>query len=176
MQLKKLRIPISILCGIVLILFGVFIFSNFIYSGLTLQNNIFPLLQNVNTFADGVYELLSVSFTINAFQTFAQSSSASALMTILMSPTVWPLFLTWTTTGFLVGVIAKGFKRSFFTALGLFAIILLLLLIFGLMGANVGEAFTTAIANTLGQIVSAAIVFIPLTIVGGAISGPYNAE
>ncbi len=84
MQFKKLRIPVAMICGLFLILFGVFLFSDFIYQGQTLKNNIFPLLNSVNNFANGIYELFIFSFTVNFFQSFAGvTSNPSAVYAII---------------------------------------------------------------------------------------------
>ena len=162
------------LFGLALILFGVFIFSNFIYMGFTLQHNIFPLMATLDGFADGFYELFSVSFTINLFQALTPAGGdINAWLLVILSSSVWPFIMTWTASGFLVGTIVKGLKRSLFTSSVLFGIVLLLLLVFGFFaGANIGEELINAILSTLGKILSALILFIPLACIGGAISGP----
>ena len=114
------------------------------------------------------------AFTVNFFQSFAGvTSNPSAVYAIITGSMMWPVLLTWTSAGFLVGAISKGLKRSLITGAVLFAIVLLLILIFSLFaGVNVGEALTTAFLNTFGELITAAICFFPLVCLGGAVSGP----
>jgi hypothetical protein len=176
MQLKQLRIPIGIICGLLIVIFGVFMFSNFIYRGLTLEANIFPLFESLNTISDGIYALLGTAYTVNIIDEFSAAALAqSSLTTIFFGSSVWPEFLAWCTAGLLVSIFAKGFKRGIYSALVLYGFVFLFYIVFAFFaGADIGAQFVSNIGLTLGKLFSAFVFLLPGALIGGIVSGPYE--
>lgn len=174
MQLKQLRIPVGIICGLFIILYGVFLFSNFIYRGLTLAANIIPLMDNLNTISDGIYAMLSAAYTINIIDEFSATAlSQTSASAIFFGPSVWPEFLTWCIAGLMVSIFAKGLKRGLYSALFLYGFVFLLYIVFAFFaGADIGAQFVSNIGLTFGKLFTAFIFLIPGAILGGMVSGP----
>ena len=113
---QKIRNVVAIILGIFMACFGVYFFSDFLYRGQTLQDNIFPLLGagDFNTFWDGFYQLLGSGLLADWFGEFsAENIAASSVFSIFLGETIWPAVLTWFITGFLIGVIVQGFRRGY---------------------------------------------------------------
>lgn len=173
-SLAKLRAPLGILAGFTIVIFGVFMFSAFKYRGLTLEYHIFPLLAQLNTFSDGVYQLISSPFTVSLFAELSPENIAqSSFSAILFGESVWPIIATWFAGGLTTGFIVKGAKRGLLSGAILFLLITVLWIIFGFFaGADLGTMFLSNIELTLGEIVTGIIFLLPTAFFGGIISGP----
>ena len=179
-QQKHIRVILAIIFSLFISLFGVFIFSDFIYRGLTIGDDIGPLIQSgvFNTFFQGLYFLIGSGFQANWFHEF--SSENIQLLTfsgVLFGETIWPAILTWFTAGLIGGILVKGVKRGLFYSLILFGSIFLLWLITGMFaGEDFNSMFMTNIVNTLGELFTV-FVFLNLGgLLGGLISGPANFD
>jgi len=178
MQLKQFRIPIGIICGLLIILYGVFLFSNFIYRGLTLEANILPLMQSFDTISDGIYALISAAYTVNIIDEFSTAALAQNSATaIFFGASVWPEFLTWCGAGLIVSIFAKGFKRGVYSSLFLYGLVFLFYIVFAFFaGADIGAQFVSNVGLTFGKLFTAFVFLIPGAILGGIVSGPHSEE
>jgi hypothetical protein len=178
MQIKKntLRIVLSFIVGFIFACFGVFFFSDFQYRGLTIANNVSPLISggSFNTFMRGIRVLLGSGFMADFFLEFSASSSIGA---IFFGETIWPALVTWFMAGFFIGVIVKGVKRGLIISLIIFLSVFFLWIITGILSqADITAIFITNITNTLGVLFTVLISLIPGAIIGGLLSGPYQPD
>ncbi len=173
---KFVRRTFTVLIGLFIAWFGVFIFSDFLYRGNSLQDSIFPLIGSgsFNGFWNGIYQLCSSGFACDWFSEFSSSNlQLYSFGGILFGETVWAAVLTWFTTGFLVGIIIKGFKKGLIWS----AILLGLVVFFWLLTAilaqvDISTILMANILNTLGELFTVVIFILPGGILGGLLSGP----
>ena len=171
---KKIRIVIAILGGILIAIFGVFLFSDFQYRGQTLKDNIFPLFSgDFNTFWDGLYQLIGSGFLADWFGEFsAQNIAASSIFTIFLGETIWPAVLTWFFTGFFISVTVHGFRRGIGMTAIVLAIVLLLWIIAGLFaGADMEAILIQNVTTTLSELFTAVVFSMVGATFGSLISG-----
>jgi len=182
MQIKKnhIRIVFAFLSGFIFACFGVFLFSDFQYRALSLQNNVFPLISGgtFNSFMQGVWTLLGSGFMADWFTEFSAVNIAnSSIGSIFWGETIWPALCTWFMAGFFIGVIVKGFKRGLTLSLIILLSVFFLWVITGIFaGADITAIFITHITNTLSELFTVLIAIIPGGILGGLVSGPYVPE
>ena len=175
MQVKKnhIQIVLSVIVGLFFACFGVFLFSNFQYRGLTIKDNVYPSISGgtFNSFMYGIWFLLGSGFMADWFLEFSAANIAnSSISAILFGETILPAFLTWFTAGFSIGVIVKGFKRGLSVSMVIFLSVFFLWLITGIFaGADITAIFITNITNTLSEIFTVLISLIPGSIIGGLI-------
>ncbi len=174
------RIVSSFIVGFILACFGVFFFSDFQYRGLSLGNDVSPLISGgtFNKFMQGIWTLLGSGFLADWFVEFSANNIAnSSVGAIFFGETIWPALVTWFMAGFLIGVIVKGVKRGLILSLIIFIAVFFLWLITGIFaGADITAIFITNITNTLSELFTVLISLIPGGIIGGLISGPYQPE
>ncbi|MHA1776995.1 MAG: hypothetical protein DRO88_03860 [Promethearchaeia archaeon] len=170
----KVRYIIAIIWSLGLSIFGVFIFSNFVYRGVRLDRDIFPHF-TAGTFIDfvtGLYLLVGSGFSSNLFSLFSISNLQSVgFFGILFGQTLWPTILTWFSVGLIIGIFVKGIKHSLITALLVYVgLIILYFLVAMFAGVNLagGNIFTT-----LSELLTSLIILIPATILSGFINGPH---
>lgn len=182
MQLKKnhLRIISAFIVGFFFACFGVFLFSDFQYRGLTLRNNVLPLITGgtLNSFMQGIWVLLGSGFIANWFLEFSLTNIAnSSVSAIFWGETIWPAICTWFLAGFFIGVIIKGMKRGILLSISIVLTVFLFWVISGIFaGADITAIFITNIGNTLSELFTVFISLIPGGILGGLISGPYQSD
>ena len=175
MQVKKnhIQIVLSVIVGLIFACFGVFIFSNFQYRGLTIKDNVSPSLSggNFTSFMYGIWVLLGSGFMADWFLEFSAANIAnSSIGAILLGETILPALITWFTVGFSIGIIVKGFKRGLIVSLIIFLSVFFLWLITGIFaGADITAIFITNIFNTLSQIFTVLISLIPGSLIAGLI-------
>ena len=128
MNEQKVRIGIALLCGILLTTFGVFLFSNFRYRNLDLSLNVFELMLSgdFRDFANGIYTLFNYGILTNMFALFSEEIQTLGFFGVIFGEKLWPVIVTWFSTGFVVGCIVKGLKYSFIINAIVFVIIFLL--------------------------------------------------
>jgi len=175
MQVKKNHIEIvsSVIVGLFFACFGVFLFSNFQYRGLTIKDNVFPSIfgGTFTSFMYGIWVLLGSGFMADWFLEFSTANIGnSSVSAILIGETILPALLTWFIAGFSIGIIVKGFKRGLFLSLIIFLSVFFLWLITGIFaGADITAIFITNITNTLSEMFTVLISLIPGSIIGGLI-------
>ncbi|QEE15982.2 hypothetical protein DSAG12_01810 [Promethearchaeum syntrophicum] len=175
MQVKKnhIQIVLSVIIGLIFACFGVFLFSNFQYRGLTIKDNVYPSISagNFNSFMYGIWVLLGSGFMADWFLEFSAANIAnSSIGAILFGDTILPAILTWFTVGFSISIIVKGFKRGLIVSLIIFLSVFFLWLITGIFaGADITAIFITNILNTLSEIFTILISLIPGSVIGGLI-------
>jgi hypothetical protein len=163
------RFALGFLYGMILGLFGVFLFSNFNYAGVSLQEIIYRIF-NLD-FATGVYEFIWFSFHFNVFQLF----DPVALESINLIESFLPPFLGWFSAGLVAGTIVKGVKRSVLNSFIMVVTDVVLWLCFAVVcGANLTFVFVYNLYETGGGILTGMIASIIGGIIGGAISGKYQ--
>ncbi|UYP47948.1 hypothetical protein NEF87_004233 [Candidatus Lokiarchaeum ossiferum] len=179
-QQKYVRVLGAVLFALFFSLFGVFIFSDFIYRGISIGGDIVPLLQSgsFNTFFQGLYMLFGSGFQADWFGEFSQNNiQESSLGFILFGETIWPAILTWFTVGILSGTIIKGVKRGLIFSLIWFASIFIIWAIIGMFaGADFSSMFIRNLGNTMGSLFTIFIFLIFGGVLGGLISGPANFD
>ena len=169
------RAVIGFFIGWILGLFGVFLFSNFTYMGISMLE-IFGRIGNgfivgdISKTTAGFYEFFFFSFYFDFFSLF----NPSIVVTINFLDTFFPPFMGWFFAGMLSGTIVKGVKRSIINSVVIVVITLVLWLCLAIIsGANLTFVFALNIAQTFGGIVTVFIASIIGGIIGGAISGNY---
>ena len=175
MDVSKKRYVVALIVGILLSGFGVFLFSNFQYRGLILQEHIFPLFSSPDHYADGMYQLLGSGLYVDWFTEFSvESINNSSIREIARDPAVWPVLVSWISTGILTGSIVKGAKRGLKFGMILILTVFLSWVVSGFFAnADVTAIFTNNIETTLGNFFTALIFLLLGSVIGGAISGPF---
>ncbi len=86
---------------------------------------------------------------------------------------IWMTIMAWFSTAFVIGLIAKGVKRSILVALGVFIVYLSLFLIFAVLsGKDLMTMFTGAnMIDQLGVLLTAAVFSVLGGLIGGRVSG-----
>ncbi len=86
---------------------------------------------------------------------------------------VWMTIMAWFSTSFVIGLIAKGAKRSTFAALGVFIVYFALYLIFAVLsGIDLATMFTGAnLTDQLGVLLTGVLFSVLGGIIGGAVGG-----
>jgi hypothetical protein len=171
----KIRYFLAFLVGFIFAIFGVFIFSDFLFRGMRLEDEIFPSIisGDFNTFWAGIYQLVGSGFSADLFSLFSIANiQTSSFFGILFSETVWATILTWWTVGFFMGVVIKGVKQSLLSALILFAGLGVIYFVAAMFaGANVAGS---NILITLGQLTMGLVCIIPASIIGGILGGIHD--
>ncbi|MBD3352476.1 MAG: hypothetical protein GF364_13390 [Candidatus Lokiarchaeota archaeon] len=159
------RFLIGFLYGTILGVFGVFIFSNFEYSGLSF----YAVFQDMDIFS-GLYQFFWLSFRFNFFKLF----NPAEIQTINLLETFYPAFMGWFSAGLIAGTIVKGGKRGVLNGMLMVITNVILWLCFAVIcGANVTFVFMTNIFETGGGILTGLISAILGGLIGGLISGSY---
>lgn len=170
----KLRYIVAMLIGLLLAIFGVFLFSDFEYRGIRLVDDIFPSFQagSFNTFWAGIYQLVGSGFSANIFAEFSLTNiQAETLFGVIFGETFWGAFIAWFTTGFVVGVVVKGGKHGLIAGLLLFLGICIIYFIAAMFaGSNIGGGNFLA---TIGEILTGLGTIILSSWFGGFLSGPH---
>ncbi|MCF2141287.1 MAG: hypothetical protein K9W44_14610 [Candidatus Lokiarchaeota archaeon] len=170
----KIRYTIAILWSLVLAIFGVFIYSNFVYRGMRLQNDIFPNFTagSFNKFTTGLYLLVGSGFSADLFNLFSlQNLQTYGFFGILFGETLWPAILTWGSIGIIIGMFIKGIKYSVITALIFYSGICVIYFVIALL-AGVNLAGGNFLA-TLGELLTGFIFIFLSSILAGFINGPH---
>lgn len=169
------RAVIGFLCGWILGLFGVFIFSNFVYMGISMIEvfgrigNGF-ILGDISKTTAGFYEFFFFSFYFNFFTLF----NLEILVSINFIDVIFPPAMGWFFAGLISGTIIKGIKRSTINSLIIVIVTIVLWLCLAIIsGANLTFVFALNIVETFGGIVTVLISSISGGIIGGALSGKY---
>ncbi len=171
---RKIRIVVAIIGGIMIAIFGVFLFSDFQYRGQTLKDNIFPLFSgDFNTFWDGFYQLVGSGLLADWFGEFsAEKIALSSVFTIFFGETIWPAVLTWFFMGFFIGATIHGYRRGYAMNAIVLGIIVLLWVIGGLFaGADMEAILIQHITTTLSEIFTAVVFSMLGTSFGNLASG-----
>jgi hypothetical protein len=174
MNEQKIRKGIAIPCGLLLAIFGVFLFSDFQYRGLILSSNVFDLMTggNFRDFSSGLHTLFGSGFLTNMFVVFSEEMETIGFFGVVFGEKLWPVILTYFSTGFMVGVLVKGVKQSLMINGILFLIIFSLWFILGLFaGTDIGAIFSNSILNTLGIFATTLIFLFIGALFGGLIGG-----
>lgn len=170
----KVRYTLAVIWALGLSIFGVFIFSNFTFRGISLTQDVFPHFSagNFIEFVTGLYLLVGSGFSADLFSLFSGSSLQSVgFFGVLFGDTLWPTILTWFSVGLIIGMLVKGVKHSLITALLVFAGHLVLYFVVA-MFAGVNLAGGNILA-TLGEILTGLLILIPSSILSGVINGPH---
>lgn len=179
-QQKHVRVLSAILFSLFFSLFGVFIFSDFLYRGISIGDDVVPLLQSgsFNTFFKGLYILFGSGFQADWFGEFSpENIQNSTLGLILFGETIWPAIITWMTVGFVSGTIIKGVKRGLIFSLIWFGSIFILWAIIGMFaGADFSSMFLTNFGSTMSSLFTIFIFLVFGGVIGGLISGPANFD
>ncbi|MHA1610539.1 MAG: hypothetical protein ACTSVZ_11055 [Promethearchaeota archaeon] len=170
----KVRYFFAFLFGFTIAIFGVFIYSDFMYRGLRLEEDIFPnfVSGSFNVFWAGIYHLVGSGFQANLFSEFSLSNiQTMTLSAIIFGETVWPTILAWSSAGLVMGAMIKGGKRGFFGALLLFIGICIIYFVAAMFaGSNIaGLNFLT----TLGELLTGFVCISISSLIGGFWSGPH---
>ncbi len=180
LQQKHVRVILAVICGIFISLFGVFIFSDFLYRGISIGDDVVPLLKtgSLTQFFQGLYVLIGSGFQANWFQEFSTANIQDQTFGgVLFGETIWPAILTWLFAGMISGVLIKGVKRGIIFSLILFGSLFLLWLITGMFaGADFNSMFLTNTVNTLGELFTVFIFLNVGGVLGGLISGPAHFD
>ncbi|MHA1673064.1 MAG: hypothetical protein ACTSYI_05500 [Promethearchaeota archaeon] len=170
----KFRYFLAFLFGFIIAIFGVFVFSDFQYRGLRLEDDIFPsfVSGSFGVVWAGIYQLVGSGFSANLFAEFSLSNIQNMTLTgVIFGETLWPAILTWFTTGFVMGVLIKGGKRGFTGAFILFIGILVIYFIAAMFaGSNIAGG---SILTTLGELLTGLICICLSGLLGGFLSGPH---
>jgi hypothetical protein len=169
---SAIRSLFGYLFGIFISIFGVFLFSGFVYRGLSLRIHIIPLFQSIDTVWSGIYQIVSSGFMVNFFGEFSASNiAASSFWTILFGPYVWPTLISWFMAGFFIGVFFTGIKRSISRALVVYFFVILLWVVFGIFAsADLTAIFQDNIRITLGELFTGLISILPGALLAGSLT------
>ena len=156
---QHFQITIGVVLGFLMAIFGVYIFSNFQYRGQNFSDDIISLItmHGLNNFWDGLYQLLGSGFLADWFFEFSASNiAASSVLAIFFGETIWPAILTWLSSGLIIGVTLKRFRKTLIWSSITFGILFVLWIITGLLaGADIAAIFTSNIVHTLGELFTA---------------------
>ncbi|MHA1819632.1 MAG: hypothetical protein ACTSU2_02980 [Promethearchaeota archaeon] len=154
------------LVGLILGILGVFIYSNFKYMGISIDD-----IFRDNSVSTGLYELFWMSFRFNFLNLFNHEYIAKELDFSLLLP---PL-LGWLTAGFVSGIIVAGVKRGILNGFLIVFINLIMWLIFAIIaGANLTFVFFFNLYETGGGLLTGFIASILGGVLGGAITRKYT--
>ncbi len=85
---------------------------------------------------------------------------------------IWMVIMAWFSTAFVIGLIAKGAKRSTFASLGVFIVYFALHLIFAiLIGIDLARMFTDELMDTLGVLLTGVLCSVLGGVIGGSVGG-----
>jgi hypothetical protein len=161
------RFIIGFIYGTFLGLFGVFLFSNFIYAGISISE----VFSSTNISAS-LYQFFWLSFRFNLFDLF----DPAVLSSINLLETFYPAFMGWFSAGLVAGIIVKGVKRSIINALLMVVFNVILWLSFAMIsGANLTFVFFTNLYETGGGILLGLGSAILGGSIGGLLSGRYSS-
>ncbi len=170
----KFRYVIAFLFGFIIAVLGVFVFSDFQYRGIRLEDDIFPSFVSgtFNVVWAGIYQLVGSGFSANLFTEFSLSNIQNmTLAGVIFGETLWPAILTWFSAGFVMGVIIKGGKRGFTGAFILFIGICVIYFVAAVFaGSNIAGS---NILITLGELLTGLICICLSGLFGGFLSGPH---
>lgn len=162
----RTRFLLGYFYGIILGLFGVFIFSNFEYEGIQLAE----VFQDMDIFS-GLYQFFWLSFRFNFFDLF----NPVEMNSINLMNEFYPSFMGWFSAGLIAGVIIKGVKRGALNGILMVLTNVLLWVIFAVIcGANLTFVFFTNLYETGGGILMGTLSSVLGGIIGGAVSGSYS--
>ena len=176
MDKSKLRFPSAYFVGLFLSMFGVFIFGKFEYMGLTLQDNIFPLMSSSGDAAVGFYQLFGSGFMVDLFKEFsAENLQDTTAASVFFGPVVWPCIITWFMVGFISGSIVKGAKRGLILSLTILFTMFILWVITGFFaGEDMSSIYQQNFATRMSELFTAIIFTVPSCIIAGWITGPFE--
>ena len=167
------RAILGFFTGFTIGLFGVFIFSNSTYMGISIIEifgRIGSSITDISKFSAGFYELFFFSFYFNFFSLF----NPETFVTVNLMETLYPPFMGWLFAGLISGAIIKGIKRSVMNSVLIVVVMVVLLLCLAIIsGANLTFVFAINIFSTLGGIMTALISLIIGGIIGSSLSGKY---
>lgn len=167
------RAILGFLTGFTIGLFGVFIFSNSTYMGISIIEifgRIASSITDISKFSAGLYELFFFSFYFDFFSLFKPETFTS----VNLMEALYPPLMGWLFAGLISGAIIKGIKRSVINSMLIVVVTVLLLLCLAIIsGANLTFVFAINIVETLGGILTALFALIIGGIIGGALSGKY---
>lgn len=171
---------IALLLGLFFAGFGVFIFSDWRYRGMSIHEHVWPMFQEgtFSGWADGIFILLGMGFSLNWFQEFSAAAiAASSVGTILTSESVWPVVCTWVFCGFIIGAISRGTKRGLKMGIICFLMCLILWMIFGFFaGADMTTIMFSSIKTTLGKVFTVFAFLLVSGTIGGFTSGGNDSD
>ena len=157
------RLFIGYIFGLFLALFGVFIFSDFNYLGVSM----FTMFGSMDSFS-ALFLFFWIPFRANFFELIF---SGSIDLTIFLQ-TFFPVIMSWFSAGIISGTITRGAKRSvissFLIALTVFVLWLSMAII---SGANMTFLFLLSYYETYGGILTALIFMLLGGMIGGLLSG-----
>jgi len=163
------RFALGYLYGMILGLFGVFLFSNFTYLGVSFSDITYRIFHF--DFATGVYEFIWFSFRFNVFYLF----DPIAFESIDWINAFLPPFLGWFSAGLVAGTVVKGVKRGALNGFFMVLTDVVLWICFAVIcGANLTFVFVLNLYETGGGILTGLMASILGGIIGGAISGKYQ--
>ena len=177
---QHFQITIGVVLGFLMAIFGVYIFSNFQYRGQNFSDDIISLItmHGLNNFWDGLYQLLGSGFLADWFFEFSASNiAASSVLAIFFGETIWPAILTWLSSGLIIGVTLKRFRKTLIWSSITFGILFVLWIITGLLaGADIAAIFTSNIVHTLGELFTAILFLLFGAIIGSFIGRLHTLE
>lgn len=165
--MASIRFIIGFFYGTFLGLFGVFLFSNFTYAGISIGD-----LFSGSNLSASLYQFFWLSFRFNLFDLFDPVS----LLSLNLLETFYPAFMGWFSAGLIAGIIVKGIKRSIINALLMVVFNVILWMSFAMIsGANLTFVFFTNIYETGGGILLGLCSAMLGGVIGGLLSGRYTA-
>ncbi len=171
------RAAAGVIFGFLFMLIAPFIFTEWEVNALMMNAsmdvslvNIVGLIGTEPTMAFGWWFQLGFRPEASIFEIF---SSLDWFLNINSREIVWMTIMAWFSTAFVIGLIAKGSKRSTFVALGVFIVYLALHLIFAVLtGQDLTNMFTGAnLIDTLGVLITGVLFSVLGGAIGGAVSG-----
>lgn len=167
------RAILGFFTGFTIGLFGVFIFSNSVYMGISIIEifgRIASSITDISKFSSAFYELFFFSFYFDFFSLFNPETFA----TVNLMETLFPPLMGWLFAGLISGAIIKGIKRSVMNSVLIVVVMVVLLLCLAIIsGANLTFVFALNVVETLGGILTAFLALLMGGIIGGALSGKY---
>jgi hypothetical protein len=166
--LQKLRIILGFLFTLIIAIFGVFLFSNLKYHGITLSF-IFQNQFGQQLFFEGMYSLWASGFMCDWWYHFSVENIQNiGLYHILDNEVVLPALLTWLAAGFVGGVFMRRPKYGLYMSMGVFIFWTVFLIIFMILaGADLTQMVTVDFYATTGKLMTG-LIFIN---VGGLLGG-----
>ena len=169
------RAVIGFFCGWLLGIFGVFLFSNFSYMGITMIE-VFERIgdgfatSDISKTTAGFYEIFFFSFYFNFFSIF----NPEIISTINFVEMIFPPIMGWFFAGLISGATVKGAKRGLINSVVIVVFTIVVWLCLAIIsGANLTFVFALNIVETFGGIFTVFLSSILGGILGGALSGEY---
>ncbi len=170
------RVAAGVIVGFLFMLIAPFMFTEWIVNA-QMNVSLVSIISQMSTDPIGAFSgWFELGFQPDAsiFLIFSTNWLFDLTNPLLVNPReiIWMTIMAWFSTAFLIGLIAKGAKRSTLAALGVFIVYLALHLIFAVLnGADLTNMFTNELVDTAGVLLTGVLFSVLGGVIGGSVGG-----